>query len=106
MSRFPEFGTNIYPSTTGRRQNRIGVTSFRRCKQCGYVNDTGSTAWSLNGDGLVGGRGNENSPGEQSVGSGCAFCGSLNWQDHKPTVPPNDERLPTPNLSVRNRRRR
>ena len=95
-SKFPDLGADVYPSDTGNRTERIGETPFRRCRQCGMVNDTRATAFSKNGDGLVDTPGG--SPGEQSVGSGCAFCGSLFWQRVKPEKLPDDTFLPNTDL--------
>ena len=97
MAKFPELGQDVYPSPTGRRTEQIGITPFRRCRQCGSVNDTRSTAFSQEGEGLV----VKDSSGEQDAKSGCWFCGSLFWQKRKPRKLPDDQFLPTPDIKRR-----
>ena len=52
-SKFPDIGITVYPSSTAGRTHRVGVTSFLPCVQCGAYNDTRTTSWSNQGDGLV-----------------------------------------------------
>lgn len=95
-SKFPDLGADTYPSDTGNRTERIGETPFRRCRQCGSVNDTRATAFSKQGDGLV--DAGTGVSGDQVSDSGCWFCGSLFWQKTKPMKLPDDQMLPNPDL--------
>lgn len=97
--RSPDIGYVVYPSSTAGRKKRLGVTSLLPCKECGAYNDTRTTAWSNQGDGLVDTPGGD--PGEQSVGSGCWLCGSLFWRWNKPEKYPDDRLLPNPDLRRR-----
>src|SRR3990167_3869320 len=98
-SRAPDIGINIYPSQTAGRTKRLGVTSFLPCIQCGSYNDTRTTAWAKQGDGLSVIDGS--SPTEFKVGAGCWFCGSLKWRKEKPGKYPDDRELPNPDLRRR-----
>ena len=100
--RSPMWGSPMYPSSSARNdKSRIGVTPLLRCRQCGAVNNTQATSYSETGDGLVDQEGGE--VGEQRVGAGCWFCGSLFWRDTRPPVYPNDERIPDGHIKKRRR---
>ncbi len=103
--RMPRFGKEAFPRHSGEQ---LGRTPYKRCVNCNMPNDTRSTAWSDNGDGLgvptevtVDGEVQENVM-DRAVNSGCRFCGSLKWQDSKPVALPDDRNFP----SERNKRRR
>lgn len=91
------FGRRVYPSPTARRGERMGQTPFRYCIQCGFPNDTRTTAWAQGANEGDGGLSlNDGSdPAEWTASAGCAFCGSMKWLPSKPTALPDDERLPT-----------
>jgi len=84
-----DLGRSLYPTSTAGRGTYDGLTEdldgddslkLYRCKQCGFRNDA-RRVQSPGGD--QNGFGNititvTDSVGDFSVGSGCAFCGSLN----------------------------
>ena len=89
-------GQDVYPSPTAGDGKRIGKTSFHRCIQCGFVNNTRSTAFGDKGDGLSGEP--QTTEESQEVTGGCAFCGSKKWLKHKPRKYPDDQFLPSDRL--------
>ena len=100
------FGTNVYPSPTAGRGERLGRTPFRRCIQCGLPNDTRKTAWG-DGDGLSAGPDNTDSTlTDWTVTAGCRFCGSKRWLKRKPHKLPDDSRLPASGNRVKAKRSR
>ena len=89
---FPSFGTDWFPTgNAGKTPNRVGITPILRCRHCGHTNDTRTTAWSAQGEGLTA----PDSYGSQDVNAGCAFCGSLFWRKTKPPKLPDDQFLPS-----------
>ena len=91
-----DIGQDVYPSATGGDGKRIGKTSFHRCVQCGFVNDTRSTAVGDKGDGLTGEPATITE--DQTVTGWCAFCGSKRWLPHQPPKYPIDQFLPSDKL--------
>ena len=89
----------VFSVKKGRRLKR---TPLRSCIHCGTNNDTRKTSYSKDGSGLV-----KTSDAvsanvfavydeamDEKAGSGCKFCGSLNWQNTKPNKLPDDKFLP------------
>ena len=76
---------------------RIGRTPLRRCRICNFPNDTRSTGWAKEGEGIsrstttVGGL----TIGQFEITGGCAFCGNMTWVRGKPQKLPDDIDLPS-----------
>ena len=100
-SRAPNFGITVYPAPSAGRTKRLGSTSFLPCIQCGSYNDTRTTAWSNQGDGLN--RDSGDATVSEDSGSGCWFCHSLKWRAGKPQKYPDDRFAPNPDLKRRRR---
>jgi hypothetical protein len=109
MSRgLPSWGKEAFPR---RKSRRIGQTPLKTCVNCGKPNDTRTTAWSNEGDGLgaatdvvVGGVTQDNTK-DRAVESGCTFCGSTKWQSNKPPQLPDDYNKPSDEWRTYRKRR-
>lgn len=105
----PSQGNDVFPSPTADPKGRqIGRTPYRRCQQCGLPNDTRSTGWAPDGEGLgppTTVSSSANTEDRANVG-GCRFCGSMQWQKTKPASLPDDRFFPSDEWRNYKRKRR
>ncbi len=87
------FGREVFP-VSGKAGRRMGRTPFRYC-QCGFPNDTRTTAWANGANDGDGGVVFNPDSGEHEVKMGCAFCGRVRWTKTKTQALPDDENLPS-----------
>lgn len=82
-------GRELHPN---HPSSRVKMTPLRRCRKCGTMNDTRTTAWSDSGEGLVkvaepgakDSSGQYSSPAIFEAKSGCNLCGCLGWTKGRP----------------------
>lgn len=100
MSRRPVgFGKKLHPGPQARRSpRRFGYSPLIRCQQCGWPNDSRTTAWATKGDGYSATPASSGaSTGitvEMKNRAGCANCGSMNWHNGPPPQIEDDRKKP------------
>lgn len=108
----PGGGRRVHPTGTAFRGGRqVGETPYRYCVQCGTANDTRSTEWSNDGEGIerdFDAAGNpvldENGNSIATITSGCSVCGSLFWQYTRPKKIKDRSILPSREARLRQKR--